>query len=277
MFNQKNLDFNFTDYKFSDAKLERCSQEEYPASHIERITINKGYMFLIVLNGKGTVQYYDKRIKLLPRTVLAIPHGSALQIMSDNTETLSVISVRISGEALKTLFFAIEEKENGIVMHLENNHKIIDSAHELITECSKSYSSDYSILLCFYEFMNCIDEYYIEKKVPTKNVYMTQAIDYIKKNYNKNISVESISDLLGIERSYLSRLFKTYKNKSTQNYIIDYRIKQAKRLFKEEDMNVSQVSTAVGYTNIYCFSRIFKNRVGMPPKEYMDMCRKKSL
>jgi AraC-like DNA-binding protein len=115
----------------------------------------------------------------------------------------------------------------------------------------------------------------MEKKIPTKNVYMTRAVEYIKQNYNKNISVENIANLLGIERSYLSRLFKTYKNKSTQNYIIDYRMHKAKRMFEEEDMNVSQVCAAVGYTNIYCFSRIFKSRVGMPPKEYMERCRKR--
>ena len=57
MINSKNLDFNFSDYKFSDARLERCTVEEFPASHIERITVNKGYMFLIALSGKGTVQY----------------------------------------------------------------------------------------------------------------------------------------------------------------------------------------------------------------------------
>ena len=106
---------------------------------------------------------------------------------------------------------------------------------------------------------------------------MSRAIEYIKENYNKNISVENIANLLGIERSYLSRLFKTYKNKSTQNYIIDYRMQCAKRLFEREDLNVSQVCQAVGYTNIYCFSRIFKSRVGMPPKEYMEMCKKSSI
>ena len=100
--------------------------------------------------------------------------------------------------------------------------------------------------------------------------------EYIKENYNHNLSVESIANMLGIERSYLSRLFKTYKNKSTQNYIIDYRIGRAKKMFEEEDLNVSQVCAAVGYTNVYCFSRIFKSRVGMSPKEYREKCKREN-
>ena len=168
----------------------------------------------------------------------------------------------------------IEKRERGILLNFGSNGKIPDSARDMVTECAKTYSSDYGILLAFYDFINSVYEHYTEKKIPTKNIYMTRAVEYIKQNYNQNLSVESLANILGIERSYLSRLFKTYKNKSTQNYIIDYRMRQAKRMFEEEDMNVSQVCAAVGYTNIYCFSRIFKSRVGMPPKEYMERCRK---
>ena len=115
---------------------------------------------------------------------------------------------------------------------------------------------------------------FLEDKNNEEQFILSNLTEYIKQNYNQNLSVESLANILGIERSYLSRLFKTYKNKSTQNYIIDYRMRQAKRMFEEEDMNVSQVCAAVGYTNIYCFSRIFKSRVGMPPKEYMERCRR---
>ena len=178
---------------------------------------------------------------------------------------------------VKSFLSLIDKKQNGILLDFESNSKIIDSARDLITECAKTYGSDYAVVLSFYDFINSVHEHYTEKKIPTKNVYMTSAVEYIKQNYNKNLSVEGIANMLGIERSYLSRLFKTFKNKSTQNYIIDYRMRQAKRMFEEEDMNVSQVCAAVGYTNIYCFSRIFKSRVGMPPKEYMERCRKQSV
>lgn len=267
-------DYNFSEHKFPDIKLERCSIMQYNPSQAEKISVNKGIHFSIITDGKGYVTYNDKRQTLTKGKGLALTSSMNVEIKADGIEPFTIIHIKLVGEASKNIYSLIENKENGPFMNFSEHEKIIDSAQELILDCSNNLVSDYLILLHLMEFLSGIEELYTTKKIPTKNVYMTQAVDYIKKNYNKNISVESISDMLGIERSYLSRLFKNYKNKSTQNYIIDYRIRQAKRMFEQEDMNVSQVSAAVGYTNIYCFSRIFKSRVGIPPKEYMEKCKK---
>ena len=270
-----NEQYIFTDHEFPDIKLEKCSIREYDPSQTDNILTGKSFVFLIIKDGKGTVTYTDKRTTTTKGNGVLIKQNETVKLRADSIEPFTVIQIHITGKSVPSILSLIEKRESNTVLNFGANSKVLDTAYDLITECSKTYRTDYGILLCLYDFINSIDEQYMEKKIPTKNVYMTRAVEYIKQNYNKNISVENIANLLGIERSYLSRLFKTYKNKSTQNYIIDYRMHKAKRMFEEEDMNVSQVCAAVGYTNIYCFSRIFKSRVGMPPKEYMERCRKR--
>ncbi len=274
---KNNLHFNFSEYKFPDIKLEECSYMEYNPSQAEVIAAVKGSVLMVVSDGKAVVTQADNRYTVTKGKGVLVRSGMSVNVKADSIEPIILISIKISGDAVKSFLSLIDKKQNGILLDFESNSKIIDSARDLITECAKTYGSDYAVVLSFYDFINSVHEHYTEKKIPTKNVYMTSAVEYIKQNYNKNLSVEGIANMLGIERSYLSRLFKTFKNKSTQNYIIDYRMRQAKRMFEEEDMNVSQVCAAVGYTNIYCFSRIFKSRVGMPPKEYMERCRKQSV
>lgn len=272
---KKITEYSFSEHKFPVISLAGCKTVEYNPSQTDKIYSENEYVFIIVSGGRGIITYSDKRYAITSGSGFIVNNGTTVHLKADSIEPLGIIEIHIKGDNAKDIFSLIEKKENGIILKLQNDSKIRDCAQDLVVECSKSYVTDYGIMLAFYEFINSIDEHYIEKKIPTKNSYMTRAVEYIKQNYNKNISVENIANLLGIERSYLSRLFKTYKNKSTQNYIIDYRMRQAKRMFEEEDMNVSQVCSAVGYTNIYCFSRIFKSRVGMPPKEYMERCRKK--
>ena len=274
---KNNLHFNFTDYKFPDINLEECTYTEYKPSQSENIFASKSAVIIAVSDGKAAVTQSDNRFTVTKGKGILVKPGMSVVVKSDSIEPVVMICVKISGESVKSFLSLIDKKQNSIILDFDSNGKIADSARDLITECAKTYSSDYAIILSFYDFINSMHEHYTEKKIPTKNVYMTRAVEYIKQNYNKNLSVEGIANMLGIERSYLSRLFKTYKNKSTQNYIIDYRMRQAKRMFEEEDMNVSQVCTAVGYTNIYCFSRIFKSRVGMPPKEYMERCRRQGV
>ena len=274
---KQNECFNFTDHDFPDLKLEKCLITDYDPSQTDTISSGKSYIFIIVKDGKGTVASSEKRTTITKGSGIVIKPNENIKLRADSIEPFTLIQIYISGKSIAGVVSTIEKKENSLLLNFDNNNKIPDTAYDLIIECSKTYKNDFGIILCVYDFINSIEEHYMDKKIPTKNVYMTRAVDYIKHNYNKNISVENIANLLGIERSYLSRLFKTYKNKSTQNYIIDYRMNKAKRMFEEEDMNVSQVCAAVGYTNIYCFSRIFKSRVGMPPKEYMERCKKKVL
>ncbi len=269
--------YSFAEHKFPDAKLIGCNTAEFNPSQADKIYNDDSYIFVFIYEGKGVVSYLDKRFTVTKGNGVVIPKGVTVQLKADSIEPLSIISVIMQGESVKEIVLLAEKKESSYILKFENINRIYECARDLINECSKDVICDYTILLTFYDILSCLYEHYTEKRFSTKNAYMMQAVEYIKQNYNKNISVENISNLLGIERSYLSRLFKTYKNKSTQNYIIDYRMRQARRMFEEEDMNVSQVCTAVGYTNIYCFSRIFKSRVGMPPKEYMERCKKKTI
>ncbi len=269
--------YNFSEHSFPEVVLDKCSINEYDPSQSDTISSTKSCTFVIVKDGKGTVTFSDNRATIVKNNGVVLFSGDSAKFKADSIEPFSLIQIHINGKGISSIIANIQNRQNSNILNFGTNNKICDCANDLIVECSKTYSSDFAILLMFYDFLNSIEEHYVDKKIPTKNVYMTRAVEYIKQNYNKNISVENIANLLGIERSYLSRLFKTYKNKSTQNYIIDYRMHKAKRLFEEEDMNVSQVCTAVGYTNIYCFSRIFKSRVGMPPKEYMEQCRKRTI
>lgn len=271
---KNNLYFDFSYRRFPDIRPLECSYTEYKPSQTESFASDGNAVLLIVSDGKGVATQADRRHTVTRGKGILVTGSTAVNVKADSIEPITLIYIKIGGDSVKQLVAMIEKRDSGSFLDFGNNGKIPDSARDLIMECSKPYSSDYGLMLSFYDFINSIYEHYMEKKIPTKNVYMTRAVEYIKQNYNKSLSVESIANMLGIERSYLSRLFRTYKNKSTQNYIIDYRMRQAKRMFEEEDMNVSQVCAAVGYTNIYCFSRIFKSRVGMPPKEYMERCRR---
>ena len=48
-------------------------------------------------------------------------------------------------------------------------------------------------------------------------------------------------------------------------------MEEAKRLIEEADMNITQISEQLGFADVHYFSRIFKNRVGVSPKQYEKM------
>lgn len=91
---------------------------------------------------------------------------------------------------------------------------------------------------------------------------------YIDQHYGEMITREQLGSVACLNPTYLARIFKTETGKTMGNYILDERIKKAKFLLETSDMTISEVAQTVGYDNFSYFSKLFKDRTGMTPKEY---------
>lgn len=99
--------------------------------------------------------------------------------------------------------------------------------------------------------------------------YVKAAISYIHTfYYNRSINVEEISDYVGIDRSYLYRLFKEKMGVSPKKYIMEYKLKTAAKLLKETNLSVGQVALSTGFDDQLYFSTAFRNYYGMAPTKY---------
>ncbi|MDR3220255.1 MAG: response regulator [Dysgonamonadaceae bacterium] len=88
---------------------------------------------------------------------------------------------------------------------------------------------------------------------------------------NPDLSVESISNDLGLSRVHLNRRLKSIINESPSTYIRSYRLKQAAHLLSGKKMSIAEVAYAVGFSSHAYFSNLFKEQYGMSPTEYMEL------
>lgn len=99
---------------------------------------------------------------------------------------------------------------------------------------------------------------------------MEEALKYIEGRYCDSITVQDIADHLNMNRSYLHRLFKSFTGVSIQNYLLDYRIRQACILLQNISLSVRSVAHTVTYADPLYFSRIFYQKMGISPREYRN-------
>ena len=90
--------------------------------------------------------------------------------------------------------------------------------------------------------------------------------NYIKYNYMNDISVENIAENAGLNRRYLSRIFKEKYGKTIKEYIIDTRCKKAAE-FLLSGYTVTEAAFMAGYTDVFAFSKMFKKVTGTSPSE----------
>ena len=100
--------------------------------------------------------------------------------------------------------------------------------------------------------------------------YVEKALSCIHSEYANDITVQQISDRLGLNRSYFSMIFKEKTGVSPVKYIVNYRMKIAASLMVKRSMNVTVAANSVGYTDIFNFSKMFKRYYGISPKKYIE-------
>lgn len=97
--------------------------------------------------------------------------------------------------------------------------------------------------------------------------------EYIAQNYGKEILLKDLAEKYYISEFYLSRLFKEVTGYGFKEYLILYRLNEAKKLLCSTDLSVTDICHAVGYSNVNHFIRIFRQYEGISPLKY----RKKML
>lgn len=68
--------------------------------------------------------------------------------------------------------------------------------------------------------------------------------------------------------AYMSRLFTAYSSVPLRTYIVRVKLERAKSLLSESSLSVSQVAFALGYADVYVFSKLFKKYFGVSPSQY---------
>lgn len=110
---------------------------------------------------------------------------------------------------------------------------------------------------------------YIATFSESKDDYIvTKVKSFISENYQNDITIEDIAEVVHLNSTYLCSIFKKKTNITLIKYLTFYRIEIAKKLLEKSESKSSDVAQAVGYKNNSYFNSVFKMSTGMTPGEY---------
>ena len=93
-------------------------------------------------------------------------------------------------------------------------------------------------------------------------------IDYTENNFQKDISLKDISELLGYEYHYLSKIFKNIFHTNFKTFLNQYRFEYAKTLISKTDKDLTSIAMESGFGSIRNFNRIYKELSGFTPSQH---------
>ncbi|GMQ62146.1 response regulator transcription factor [Vallitalea maricola] len=94
------------------------------------------------------------------------------------------------------------------------------------------------------------------------------AITYIRNRYALNLRLQDVAMEIGLNDTYLSRIFKKQLGMNFSDYLNKVRLENAKELLNTKKLPIYEIAEKVGYNSESYFSRIFKQYYGITPKQY---------
>jgi AraC-like DNA-binding protein len=151
-------------------------------------------------------------------------------------------------------------------MKVDNYVDVIDKLNEILDISYESeLMSRFKLQIRVNLFLKELFEGFSHKQYDNERALVFAVTKYITENYMKEISLSKLETVFGVKSSRISYLF--YKCTKTRpiDYLIKYRMSVASRLLEQEGYSVKRVAEAVGYTDEFYFSRLFKKNFGISP------------
>lgn len=98
--------------------------------------------------------------------------------------------------------------------------------------------------------------------------YVKEAIQHIRENYYRKISVGLIADELGVSASYLSRKLKEVTSQTFVDLLNKYRIQKAIELLSARKYRINEISDMTGFSEYKHFCSVFKKYTRMSPSDF---------
>lgn len=98
-------------------------------------------------------------------------------------------------------------------------------------------------------------------------------VNFINENYNRRITLDSISRQFYISPSYFCKIFKDGTGFTLIEYVNNVRIKEARLLLRDTDAKMGEIAERAGFESLTHFGRIFKELTGCTPLKYRQMQR----
>mgnify|MGYP000756157921 FL=1 len=107
-----------------------------------------------------------------------------------------------------------------------------------------------------------------ESRTDISNLYFQKASEYIRNNYAYPIQISDVAHYVGIDRSYLYRIFMEHENTSPKQYLLKHRLQMAAQLLCSSSCTITEVALSCGFRDAPSFCNYFRQGTGYTPKEF---------
>lgn len=258
-------------YQNPDLHLSRCGMSQCAPHEFWGPRSRPDYHMHFVLSGSGCLEIEGKKHLINAGEIFLPPPNKIVYYYADPQTPWCYAWATFQGKKaeyyLEKAGFSPDAPVRSCNTHPGDYAVII---HEMLQANTSSYHDGLIRTACLYNLFSLLissNNIFRKNKISMEQ-QIQYAIQYIEYNCNSDILITDITNYLGLSRSYFSREFHKQTGCTPKEYLLNYQIKEAKKLLRNTHLSVTDIAQRVGYKDAFSFSRIFHKKTNLSPSNY---------
>lgn len=253
--------------------LNYCGYEPCPSGYTFGPYMRKSFVLHLVVRGNGILMKDGKTYQVLPGQIFAIYPEEITTYQASKEDPWNYYWIGFSGYQAEQILERMGFSKEYPVVSVADVKKLIECVENILSMTADSLGDEIGRTGEMLRFFHTVIK---GKKMEMSSSkaggaeYAEYALRYISNNFDKNIKIAELAEQIGVNRSYLTKIFTNIYKMSPQTFLTRLRLEHATDLLIHSKLNVTEIGLQCGYSDIFAFSRMFSRHIGCSPMEYRN-------
>ena len=271
---KENSEYLVSSHSSQALSLYYCGWENCRPGHFFGPAIRSHYLFHFILSGRGSYTVKEHTYRLSAGQGFLICPGESTYYEADKEQPWSYCWFSFDGYEAQMILENCGLSFHQLIYEDRSEGKLKEAIFEMIESFEGSQNNEYAILSRLYSVFSSMKLGAGDFSESSHQSYIEKALDFISNNFSYDIKIQDIAKHIGIDRTYLYKIFIEARQCSPQQYLIQFRLSMAATLLENTSMNITEIAYSCGFKDAPAFYKHFKKHYSLTPVQYRESCAK---
>jgi AraC family L-rhamnose operon transcriptional activator RhaR/AraC family L-rhamnose operon regulatory protein RhaS len=237
----------------------------------------------IILSGSAVNSINGKSFPIGPGDVFIVGKGATHEITQ--VDRLELYNLGFRSQAMRGIgndllklpgfraLFLMDQPTDPMSHRLKLDSVQLKTVRQLLDEMYEEYCRNLpgcqTVLLSEFTRLAVLLSRNYSRDIPEKSLWqMASVVAEMEQHYAEPISIADLAESAYLSERHLRRQFEAVYQQSPKAYLQNIRLNAAMQQLRQENLSITDIALACGFSDCNHFSRVFRQRFGISPTEY---------
>lgn len=248
-----------------------CGTEPCTPGHAFGPAVRPHYLIHVVLDGKGVYKRNGETYHLKAGDAFLISPMESTYYQADTKEPWRYAWVGFDGISVGDLLKRTCFGSSCVYFCPEDEEKreaVTARILELLDSFLSPGQNSLTLMGYFFQLLGSMQGQEPSSREDYPRQYLVKAMEYMNNNYSYNIRISDIASYIGVDRSYLYRIFMEKEHISPKQYLMRLRLRTSASMLRTSQYTITEIAYSCGFRDAAAFCSQFRKATGFTPSQF---------